>query len=114
MPINNIVSCTRELNRADFSFMNLFGGHHYPVTMSFLPSGAVTVVVAGARYRCQANQVQRVLDESGLEFEGFACFKYLIEAGEINFHIPEDVHEQLKVHPEFKKYSIIKSVDEDM
>ncbi|ABX51834.1 conserved hypothetical protein (plasmid) [Shewanella baltica OS195] len=114
MPISNIVSCSREGKHVYFSFVNLFGGHHYPVTMNFLPSGAVNVVVAGARYRCQANQVQLVIDESGLEHEGLACLKYLIEAGELNFHIPADVHEQLKVHPEFQKYSIIEWVDDDM
>lgn len=114
MLTNNVVSCTRQPNRANFSFVNLFGCHHYPVTMNFLPSGAVNVVVAGARYRCQANQVQRVIDESGLEHEDLACLTYLIEAGELNFHIPADVHEQLKVHPEFQKYSIIEWVDDDM
>lgn len=116
MPINNIVSCTREGHHVYFSFVNLFGGHHYPVTMIFMPSGAVNVVVGGARYRCQANQVQRVIDESGLEHEheGLACLKYLIEAGELNFHIPADVHEQLKVHPEFQKYSLIGWEDEEM
>ncbi|MCS6206795.1 hypothetical protein G3447_18690 [Shewanella baltica] len=114
MPINNIVSCTREGHHVYFSFVNLFGGHHYPVTMIFMPSGAVNVVVGGARYRCQANQVQRVIDESGLEHEGLACLKYLIEAGELNFHIPADVHEQLKVHPEFQKYRLIEWEDEEM
>lgn len=114
MPINNIVSCTREGHHVYFSFVNLFGGHHYPVTMIFMPSGTVNVVVGGARYRCQANQVQRVIDESGLEHEGLACLKYLIEAGELNFHIPADVHEQLKEHPEFQKYRLIEWEDEEM
>lgn len=112
MPINNIVSCTREGHHVYFSFVNLFAGHHYPVTMIFVPSGAVNVVVGGARYRCQANQVQRVIDESGIEREDLACLKYSIEAGELSFYIPADVHEQLKAYPEFQKYSIIEWEDE--
>lgn len=114
MPINNIVSCSREDKHVYFSFVNLFAGNHYPVTMIFMPSGAVNVVVGGARYRCQANQVLRVIDESMLEHEGLACLKYLVEAGELNFHIPPDVHEQLKAHPEFQKYSIIKREDDEV
>ncbi len=113
MPINNIVSCSREGKHVNFTFVNLFGGcQYYRVVMNFLPSGAVNVVVGGARYRCQANQVQRVIDESGIEREGLACLKYSIEAGELSFHIPADVHEQLKAHPEFQKYSIIEWEDE--
>ncbi|WP_264889594.1 hypothetical protein [Shewanella xiamenensis] len=114
MPINNIVSCSREGKHVYFSFVNLFAGNHYPVTMVFMPSGAVNVVVGGAQYRCQANQVQRVIDESGLEREDLACFTYSIEAGELNFYITADVHEQLKAHPEFQKYSIIEWVDDAM
>lgn len=112
MPINNIVSCSREGKHVYFYFVNLFAGHHYPVTMIFMPSGAVNVVVGGARYRCQANQVQRVIDESGIEPEDLASLKYSIEAGELSFYIPADVHEQLKAHPEFQKYSIIEWEDE--
>ena len=114
MPINNIVSCSREGKHVYFYFVNLFAGHNYPVTMIFMPSGAVNVVVGGARYRCQANQVQRVIDESGIEPEDLACLKYSIEAGELGFYIPADVHEQLKEHPEFQKYRIIEREDDEV
>ncbi|MGL5359498.1 MAG: hypothetical protein ACRDBI_07255 [Shewanella sp.] len=114
MPINNIVSCSREGQHVYFSFVNLFAGHNYPVTMIFMPSGAVNVVVGGARYRCQANQVQRVIDESGIEPEDLASLKYSIEAGELSFYVPADVHEQLKAHPEFQKYRIIEREDDEV
>ena len=113
MNIINAVSCTRTTNRVIFRFVNLFGGHHYPVTMMFLPSGEVSVVVAGARYRCQASQVSRVIDESFPERLAFADLTYLIEAGELNFHIPADVHEQLKAHAEFKLQRICEVEPED-
>ena len=107
MDIKNLVSCTRGDNRAEFSFVNLFGGHHYPVTMTFTPSGAVNIVVAGARYRCPASQVTRMIDESAPLYSGLADITYSIEAGEFSFYIPADVHEQLRQHPEFKKQDII-------
>lgn len=48
MPIRNIVSCTRQPNRAIFSFVNLFAGcQHYRVVMDFLPSGIVNIIVGG-------------------------------------------------------------------
>lgn len=36
----NLVSFIRSTNRADFSFVNLFVEKRFPVSMSFLPSGA--------------------------------------------------------------------------
>lgn len=112
MNIINVVSCTRTTNRAIFRFVNLFGGHHYPVTMMFLPSGEVSVVVAGARYRCLASQVCRVIDES-FECPSLDALTYSIEAGELDFHIPADVHEQLKSHAEFKRQRICEVEPED-
>lgn len=113
MNIINAVSCTRTTNRAIFKFVNLFGGHHYPVTMMFMPSGEVSVVVAGARYRCLASQVCRVIDDSFEESPALAGLTYLIEAGELNFHVPTDVHEQLKAHEEFKQQRICDVEPED-
>lgn len=108
MPIRNIVSCTRQPNRAIFSFVNLFAGcQHYRVVMDFLPSGIVNIIVGGALYRCQANKVKRLIDESRVEHEGLASLNFSIQAGELSFHIPADVYEQLKAHPEFENYSII-------
>jgi hypothetical protein len=106
MDIINEVSCTRSPSRAIFQFVNLFGFHNYPVSMVFMPSGVVSVVVGGARYRCEASQVCRVIDDSFTESEALSGLTYSIEAGELDFHIPADVHEQLKAHPEFKQQRV--------
>lgn len=95
--------CTRSSNRASFAFENVFGNYRYPVSLDFLPSGAVIVVVGGGRSRCRANDIFIIEDDSADDNPKLNHLKFLVVAGEINFNISESVHSQLKNHPEFKQ-----------
>lgn len=99
--------CVRRGNRASFAFENVFADYRYPVSFNFLPSGSVIVVVGGARYRCQATQIFRVVDESANEYQGLSHLKFSIEAGDIQFNISQSVHEQLLAHSEFQAQKIM-------
>ncbi len=70
--------------------------------MSFLPSGAVNVVIAGARYRCRASQTFRVIDQSAQSdtTHDFSDLEFSLDVGDVSFYIPADVHEQLSQHSE--------------
>ncbi|WP_413486056.1 hypothetical protein [Shewanella baltica] len=95
--------CTRSSNRASFAFENVFGAYRYPVSLNFLPSGAVNVVVGGGRSRCHANDIFIIEDDSANDNPTLEHLKFLVVAGGLNFNVSASVHSQLKEHPEFKQ-----------
>lgn len=95
--------CTRSSNRASFAFENVFGNYRYPVSLHFLPSGAVNVTVGGGRSRCHANDIFIIEDDSVIGNPTLEHLKFLVVAGGVNFNVSKNVLSQLKEHPEFRQ-----------